>query len=198
MILVFALATALAGVQRDTTSTVAVGPRDAPVGVAFAPAIDTVPRRARGKTIQISDAYVTRLAIHRIASYATIPLFVAQGLVGAKLYSADNGGTNVSDGWRVTHNVVGGAIGVLFAVNTVTGSLNWWDTRYQPKGRAWRTVHSALMLAADGGLAYAATLGMGSRFTQQDRERHKNWAIGSSVVALAGYAMMFSVIRRDQ
>lgn len=198
MILVFALTAALAGAQGDTTPRVAAGPRDTPAGVTLAPAADTVPRRPRGKTIQISDAYVTRLAIHRIASYATIPLFVAQGLVGAKLYSADNGGASVSDAWRVTHNIVGGAIGVLFAANTVTGSLNWWDTRYQPKGRAWRTVHSALMLAADGGLAYAATLGMGSRFTQQDRERHKNWAIGSSAVALAGYAMMFSVIRRDQ
>ena len=198
MILVFALVTAL-GVQGDTLPTVAVGPRDAPAGVALVPAADTVPRRPRGKTIQISDAYVTRLAIHRIASYATIPLFVAQGLVGAKLYAADSpNGTSVSDAWRVTHNVLGGAIGVLFAANTVTGGLNWWDTRYQPKGRAWRTVHAALMLAADGGLAYAATMGQGSRFTSQDRERHRNWAIGSSAVALAGYAMMFSVIRRDQ
>ena len=197
MILELAIATAL-GAQGDTTATVAAGPRDLPAGVALVAVADTIPRRARGKTVQISDAYETRLTIHRIASYATIPLFVAQGLLGAKLYSADNGGTSVSDGWRVTHNIVGGAIGVLFAANTVTGSLNWWETRYQPKGRAWRTVHSALMLAADGGLAYAATLGMGSRFTQQDRERHKNWAIGSSAVALAGYAMMFSVIRRDQ
>jgi hypothetical protein len=87
---------------------------------------------------------------------------------------------------------------VLFAVNTVTGSLNWWDSRYQPQGRTWRTVHSALMIVADGGLAYAATLGLGSRFTEQDRERHKNWAIGSSIVALSSYAMMLGPIRRDQ
>ena len=148
--------------------------------------------------MQISDAYETRLTIHRIASYSTIPLFVAQGLIGAQLYSADKNGTNTSDGWRYAHNAIGGAIGVLFAVNTVTGSLNWWDSRFQPQGRTWRTVHSALMLAADGGLTYAATLGLGSRFTERDRERHKNWAIGSSIVALSGYAMMLGPIRRDQ
>jgi hypothetical protein len=183
--------------QGDTVRAVAPGPRDTPAGIARSEPADTVPRRKRGKTVQISEAYETRLTIHRIASYATVPLFVAQAFVGQQLYTADKNGTYISDGVRVAHNVIGGTIGALFAVNTVTGGLNWWDMRYQPQGRPWRTVHSALMLAADGGLTYAATMGLGSRFSQADRDRHKNWAIGSAAVALAGYAMMLSPIRRD-
>jgi hypothetical protein len=47
-------------------------------------------------------------------------------------------------------------IGVLFAVNTVTGAWNLWDSRKDPTDRTKRIVHSVLMAAADAGFALAA------------------------------------------
>ena len=37
--------------------------------------------------VEYSDAYATRLAIHRIASWTMLPLFAAQYYTGSKLFS---------------------------------------------------------------------------------------------------------------
>ena len=50
------------------------------------------------------------------------------------------------------------AVAGLFGVNTITGSLNWWETRAQPGGRTWRTAHAALMLLADAGFTATGLL----------------------------------------
>ena len=62
--------------------------------------------------------------------------------------------------------------------------MNWWETRSQPEGRTWRTIHGALMLASDGGFAYTALLGTNARRVEASRIQHRNWATASASVAL--------------
>jgi len=211
MFLALTLATALMGMQAGApvdslaplqgpplaTSPVLPGPSAAgmPIGITRANFLgDTVPRRPRGRAIELSDAYATRLKIHWIASLTIVPLFAAQSIVGAQLYSHGGAGTSMA---TQVHRPLAYAIGGLFLTNTVTGSLNWWETRHQEKGRSWRTAHALLMLASDAGFAYAALIGSRRPLNEADRNRHKNWAIASGSVALASYVMMLKPIRRD-
>jgi hypothetical protein len=204
MLLTYALVTALAVAQSDTIPvlTPLSGAVEQPVGIGApaAPVIqvadDTVPSRRR-KAVEVSDAYAVRLKIHYIASYATLPIFAAQAIVGEQLYNAESKGLAAPAGMRGMHDAIAVALGGLFAVNTVTGAWNWWDTRSQEKGRTWRTIHSALMLVADAGFAYTATLGKNARGVQSARDLHRNWAEGSAGVALASYIMMWKPFRRD-
>jgi hypothetical protein len=174
------------------------GLRAAPIGAVPGVMVDTTLPKKRVKAIELSDAYQTRLAIHKWASYTTIPLFAAQAIVGQQLFTVEQAGNRPSDGLRTTHDLLAVGVGALFAVNTVTGSLNWWETRSQPKGRTWRTIHGGLMLLSDAGFAYAAALGTNAHHLEADRILHRNWAIGSASVALVSYAMMFGPIRGDK
>lgn len=173
-----------------------------PVGVG-APRIsdDTTPPRRR-KAVQISEGYALRLKIHYIASYATIPIFAAQAVVGEQLYNSENKGNPPPAGMKATHDAIAVALGGLFAVNTVTGVWNWWETRHQEKGRTWRTIHGALMLLADAGFAGTAALGSNAKFNRRGgnpaRDLHRNWAEASAGVALASYIMMWKPIRGDK
>lgn len=196
MILLLQLAATVALSPADTNSAAVVGPRDIPVGVTREPAQDTTPR-VRRKATQISDGYATRLTIHQIASYATIPLFAAQVIVGTNLYNADSKGAPRPAWAQSAHKPLAYALGGLFAVNTVTGSMNWWETRNQPEGRTWRTIHAALMLAADAGFAYTGSLGGSARNSSAERDKHRQWAIASTSVALLSYAMMLSPFRQE-
>lgn len=195
--LFLAMASAVTLGATDTIDVSKSGPRDVPVGVA-APA-DTAPQgRHRPRAIELSDAYETRLKIHRIASYATIPLFVTQYIAGTNLYNADASGAPRPAWASSIHRPIAYALGGLFAVNSVTGAMNWWETRHQSQGRTWRTIHAALMLASDAGFAYTGTLGTRARGSYVERDHHRNWAITSSLVALTSYAMMLDPIRRDR
>ena len=207
MFLTIALAGALAVAPSDTIPvlTPLSGAVEQPVGIGApvqttpsTPAIadDTVPARRR-KAIEVSDAYAVRLKIHYIASYATIPIFAAQAIVGEQLYNAESKGLAAPPGMKGTHDAIAAALGGLFAVNTVTGAWNWWETRGQEKGRTWRTIHAVLMLAADAGFAYTASLGDNARGVQAARDKHRNWAEASAGVALASYVMMWKPFRRD-
>jgi hypothetical protein len=210
MFLTFALVSALATTRADTvpapalavdsTPALLAGPISQPAGMgARAFSDDTTPARRR-RAVQVSDSYALRLQIHYIASYATIPIFAAQAIVGERLYNEELVG-RPTHSLKTTHDAIALALGGLFAVNTVTGAWNWWETRDQEKGRAWRTVHSALMLVADGGFAYTAALGSGANYnrgTLDGRTLHKNWAIGSASVALVSYIMMWKPIRGDK
>jgi hypothetical protein len=189
------LASGLPGAAQE--AAVPSGFRPAPIGVARHAASDTTPPKKRPKAVELPDEYATLLAIHKWASYSTIPLFAAQAIVGQQLFVADQAGNRPSQGLRVEHDLLALGLGGLFAVNTVTGSLTWWETRSQPGGRTWRTIHSALMLASGAGFAYTAALGSNARHLEADRILHKNWAIGSASVALVSYAMMLWPIRRD-
>jgi hypothetical protein len=194
--IVFALAGAVWLGAADTVARPPIGPRDVPAGIAAAPEDTT--RRKRAKAVEISDEYATRLKIHKIASYATLPLFAVQYAAGQALYNADRTGAPRPDWARSVHAPLGVALGGLFAVNTVTGAMNWWETRNDTEGRTWRTVHSALMLLSEAGFTYVGSMGQNAKYSQADRDLHRNWAIGSMAVSLASYAMMLDPIRRDK
>ena len=196
-------------VAADSTATadvgVLVGPMVSPpvgIGAPAAAAVpgDTTPSRRR-KAIEISDAYATRLKIHYIASFATLPIFAAQAIVGEQLFHAEQNGYPPSTSLKTTHDAIAVTLAALFATNTVTGSMNWWETRHQEKGRTWRTIHGALMLLADGGFAYTAFLGSNAKFNKSGgnpaRDLHKQWAEASAGVAVVSYAMMWKIFRKD-
>ena len=213
MFLTIALIQALAATPADTLSVIvpadtlpitapSLAPFDRPVGVgAFSISSDTTPPRRR-KAVEISDAYATRLKIHYIASFATLPIFAAQAIVGEQLYNAENKGNLPPKGMVGLHDGIAVALGALFVTNTVTGAWNWWETRHQEKGRTWRTVHAALMLLADAGFAYTATLGDNAKPLSGGgnvaRDKHRNWAEASASVALVSYVMMWKPIRGDR
>src|SRR5476649_2080706 len=190
MFLTIALAGALAVAPSDTIPVltplsgaveqpVGIGAPGASVASVMQVADDTVPSRRR-KAVEVSDMYELRLKIHYLASYATIPIFAAQAVVGEQLYNAESQGIAAPKGMKGAHDAIAVALGVLFAVNTVTGAWNWWETRSHEKGRTWRTIHAALMLVADAGFAYTASIGSKARGTQSARDLHRNWAEGSA------------------
>lgn len=61
-----------------------------------------------------------------MASFATLPIFAAEAIVGQSLYS------NPTSGKRSVHIGVSAALGGLFAVNTVTGVWNLLQPRKDP------------------------------------------------------------------
>jgi len=135
-----------------------------------------------------------RLAIHKAASFATAPLFVAEYIVGEKLFDDADASSNL----KSTHQALATGIGVLFGVNTVTGVWNLWDSRHDTQGRARRMTHAALMLVSDAGFVATASLAPEGEDDDERGEgesngqnRHRTVAIGSMGVALASYLMMY-------
>ena len=153
-------------------------------------AVDTV--RPRRRAVQMSDAAVLRLRIHRYASYTTIPLFVVQAVAGNQLYQADKGGAE-RPGWaKSTHSVGAAGLGVLFTVNTITGVWALWDQRANQDGRTRRWVHSLLMLGADAGFAWTGIkLADDAKNSQDSRDQHRKVAFISMGAALTSYGIMF-------
>jgi hypothetical protein len=150
----------------------------------------------RRRAVEHSDWYYKRLAIHKAASFATAPLFVAEYLVGDKLFDDDDSSGNL----KSTHQALATGIGVLFGVNTVTGVWNLWDSRHETQGRARRFTHAALMLASDAGFVATASLapegddrdeGERGEDGSNGRNRHRTVAITSMSVSLASYLMMY-------
>lgn len=164
---------------------------DSPPAVRVATDTPVVRRR---RAVEYSDAYYTRLTIHRWGSYAMLPLFAAEYSLGQNLM---NDATPA--GWmKPAHTVAAGGIGVVFGVNTITGAWNWWEARQDPAGRTRRTVHSVLMLASDAGFALSAALApgekeeFGSYSDYRHRVRlHRGVAIGSIALSTVGGAMMW-------
>jgi hypothetical protein len=152
---------------------------------------DSTPRRP--KAIEYSDLYYTRLKIHQIASYLTVPLFVAQYLAGRELWNhPDRHGLA-----RDAHGPLAAGIAGLFAVNTVTGVWNLWDSRKDPNGRTRRWVHGLTMLAADAGFVVVGATVPDDDFREtggtgrsSGASTHRDVAIGSMGLALGSYLMM--------
>jgi len=152
-------------------------------------------RPRRPKAIQYSDLYYTRLRIHQVASYLTVPLFVAQYLSGRELWNhPDSHGLA-----RDAHGPLAASIAGLFAVNTVTGVWNLWDSRKDPNGRTRRWIHSLTMIAADAGFVVVGATapdddqdegGTGGCTRSSGARTHRNVAIASMSLALSSYLMM--------
>lgn len=154
---------------------------------------DTTRPSARPRAITYSDAYYTRLTIHRIGSYAMLPLFVTEVILGQKLIND----STPSSGLKTAHGIVAAGIVTVFAANTVTGAWNWLDARRDPSDHTLRNVHAAIMLASDIGFLWTATSTPGGiRHTppnvrREQARRHRAIAIGSISVSAVGTAMMW-------
>lgn len=145
--------------------------------------------RPRAKAVVYSNGYYTRLKLHKIASYATIPLFASQFAVGQKLYNG-----NRSSSLRSAHSALAVGTAVLFGINSVTGVWNLWDARRDPTGRGKRMFHGILMLGADAGFVATGALAPDDdegRFDSGNRRSaHRTVAIFSMSVATASYLYM--------
>ncbi len=160
------------------------GTSDATVGVRTSIAADST--RPRPRAIEYSDAYGTRLKIHRIASYTMLPLFATEYVLGDRLMQI-----NHADWIKPAHLVVSGGLGVLFTVNTVTGVWNLAEARNDPNGRTLRWIHSALMLASDAGFAYTGLKAGEAKQSPEARTRHKNQALVSFGLGTVGTVLMW-------
>jgi hypothetical protein len=199
----FALFTSLAAVAPDTTPRMA-----AFAGAPYLPTLvqpvarfePALPRPAvslelqRPQAVEFSDFYYVRLKVHQLSSFLTLPLFVAQFVVGEKLY-AD--GAQAPQWARDAHGPLAAGIAGLFVVNSATGLWNLVEGWKAPAGRTRRAVHGVLMLIADAGFigvgATAPELEEGGGFEsgEGNRSLHQGLAIGSMSVALVSYAMMY-------
>lgn len=175
-----------------------VGPRIEPLGFSAPSPIadslltgDTVTRkRARPRAIEYSDAYYTRLRIHQIASYAELPLFGVEYVLGQRLLKEERTGFP-SGGLKTSHTMVALGLGALFTVNTVTGGWNLWESRKDPAGRTRRLIHSVAMLGADAGFAWSGLSGGGAKHSLAGANNHRTIAIYSMGLATAGTVMMW-------
>ncbi len=153
--------------------------------------------------VEYSDAYLTRLKIHKYASYATLPLFAAAYVTGNELITK---GENAASWARNTHGAIAGSLGALFAINTITGVWNLYEGRHDPEGRTRRIIHSVLLLAADAGFLATAALAGESEGGEGgfegggdggDNTAHRAMAITSMGLAFTGYMTMSWPFRRD-
>lgn len=158
--------------------------------VSQAPPSATGPRP---RAYEYSDGYRIRRKVHKYASFATLPLFVAQFAVGQKLYDG-----SASDATRAAHGALAAGTGVLFGVNTVTGAWNLAEGRKDPNHRRKRMVHGILMFAADAGFVATGLLAPESeregRFGRNEgggnRSTHRAVALASMGVATVSYLIM--------
>jgi hypothetical protein len=168
-----------------------------PAAVLLSSALAEQPAAAvarRPVPFEYSDGYRTRAKIHRYASFATLPLFVANYLVGQDLYN------NPDESKRGLHVGLATGTAVLFGVNTATGVWNLWEGRKDPNHRARRTTHGLLMIAADVGFLATAMLapegeehehGAGApAVSHNSASTHRAVAVTSMGIATVGYLIM--------
>jgi hypothetical protein len=157
--------------------------------LGIGPMVQDTVRRPRA--IEYSDLYYTRLTIHRWASYAELPLFAAEWMVGQKLLTEQRTSNVRHSSLRSTHQALAATLGGLFAVNTVTGVWNLYESRHEPAGRTRRIIHSLAMLTADAGFMYTASTAGDARETSTGVNTHRNAAIASMGIATASTLMMW-------
>jgi hypothetical protein len=173
------------GIAGDTSviSTDSIRVDSGQVRRAIPAPLDTVRRR---KAVDLSDAYYQRLTIHRWASYAELPLFAAEYVVGDKLMAR---GTPIANWVKPTHLGLAVAISGLFGLNTLTGGWNLVEGWSQfGDNRKLVVAHTALMLVADGGFAGASLL-VHRRLTAE--RTHRAVAVASMSAATVSTVMMW-------
>jgi hypothetical protein len=160
-----------------------------PVGPALAPAFVDVRQSQRPRVFEFTHAYEVRLTIHKYASYATLPLFAAEYVLGQNLYNNPPGSSSTLQ----AHRMVALGVAGLFGVNTITGAWNLWESRKNPDGRLKRWIHSSLMIVSDAGFVATGATAPSQRRVLSDpagARLHRNIAIASMGTALVGYGMM--------
>ncbi len=145
----------------------------------------------RPRAVFYDNGYAVRLRIHLIASYAELPLFAAEYVLGERLLTEERTSAVRPRGLRSAHQKVALGLGALFTVNTITGVWNLWDARHDPNGRFLRTLHGLTMLAADAGFVWAAQTAGAARRTEAGAAHHRAIALGSMSLATASTLMMW-------
>jgi hypothetical protein len=172
----------------------AAAPVARPALLRYAAAHDQAAPARRPVPIEYSEGYKTRAKIHKIASFATLPLFVANYIVGQDLYN--NPGDESKKG---LHAGLAATTGVLFGVNTFTGAWNLWEGRKDPNHKKLRMTHGILMMAADVGFLATAMLAPESegddispiyQDNSSGRSTHRTVALTSMGIATVGYLIM--------
>lgn len=160
-----------------------------PTPLALPEQQDTTRRRARA--IEVSDWYSRRLTIHKTLSYVMVPVFAAQYVAGSKLYDQGNGGPIAPSWARPVHKTGAATIGGIFAVNTVTGVWNLWDSRKVADKRWLRASHAVMMLGADAAFAYTGIrLADEAENSQAKRREHRKVALYAVGVSVGSGIMM--------
>ncbi len=183
----------------DSTRAAAVAAESAaPIGPVLPPTFldarhtlvgDSARGPQRPRVIEYTHAYDVRLTIHHYASYATLPLFAAEFVLGQNLYNNPPGSSSTLQ----AHRLVALGVAGLFGVNTITGAWNLWDSRKNPEGRLKRWIHASLMIASDAGFVATGATAPGRRRLATDpgaARAHRTIAIASIGTALAGYGIM--------
>jgi hypothetical protein len=200
-LLLLTLPNALSGIPVTAPDTVQVAPVPivAPVSIPAALLPDGVrfgtdlsawqdtTKRKRTTAVEYSSFYNTRLTIHQVLSWTMLPLFALQYASGKQILEYGNAAPEWA---KDVHGPTAGLLAGVFAVNTVTGVWNLWDSRKDPAGRTRRYIHSALMFIADAGFVYTGTLADDDEGTSDSQQQHKNAAIFSMSVATASWLMM--------
>jgi hypothetical protein len=140
-----------------------------------------------------SDAYHVRNKIHHVASFAMLPLFIAEAYIGQKMF---NDPAQITPSMQHAHSGIAKGIGVLFGVNSVTGVWNLVEGRKDPNGLMLRTIHAVLMLVADAGFLATAVTHPSSRNAESvaiydpKKNQHMALAYASVSTATVGYLIM--------
>jgi len=151
------------------------------------PAQDQTPRPT---AIEYSEGYETRAKIHKVASFATLPLIGTEAILGQSLYNDPYSRTSAKRG---AHIAVGTAITGLFAVNSVTGVWNMVESWHDPHHQVLRRIHGFTMLGADAGFFAAYGTGPGGRHLvdfDSQKSTHRTVVFTTMSVATASYLMM--------
>ncbi len=164
-----------------------------PAGLTMFSPSDTIAqpdtlRRRRAKAVAYSDAYGTRLTIHRRLSWAMLPLFAASYFSGSELIKDPNGAPQWA---RSLHRPAATGAAVLFGANSVTGYWNLWEGRHDPNNRRRKILHSVLFTTASAGFVYAGTqLADDAEQSQRKREQHRTVALGSIGLSTVSWLIM--------
>jgi hypothetical protein len=149
---------------------------------------DTPVTRPRAQAIEYSSGYNKRLKLHRILSFAMVPMFIGSYVTGDKLLEQGE----AAPGWaRSLHKPFALGTAAVFTANTITGVWNLWESRKDPAGRTKRWVHSIMFIAAGAGFT-AAGLNAPDDDAGDDHERreHRRLALASMGVSVASWGLM--------
>jgi hypothetical protein len=137
--------------------------------------------------VEYSELYGLRADIHRVMSWAMIPLFAGSAYTGFQLR---NKGDAAPKWTRDLHGPFAGATAVLFGMNTLTGVWNLIEGRKDPEGRGKRILHGVMFLAAGAGFAYVTAAGDNIQSTGRGNHWHRDIALGSMAVSVTSWALM--------
>ena len=127
-----------------------------------------------------SDWYYRRLKIHRISSYAMLPLFAFQFAAGTQLFDK---GEDAADWAEDGHALGAAAIGAVFATNVVTGVPNLIEIWSEPRDRKRRLFHASAMLVAAAGFTATGLIAEEAEDGPSGRRLHRGVAFGSMASA---------------